>query len=333
MEHRAPRRTPDNPAGPPGCSAARFRRAGRARPRSVGLLLTALAPLAGCAPVDVLNAITPARGYDRSAAIAYGDDPRQALDVYRPKGAAGLRPVVVFFYGGNWREGDRADYRFVGGAMTERGYVCVIPDYRLYPQVSFPGFVEDAASAVRWARDHAAEYGGDPDRLFVMGHSAGGAPGGDGRGRAAVPERGRDGAVGRPGGGAALGAVRLPAAGRPETRRRLRRSQRRPRRRADHVRRRRPAADPAGERGEGHDRRPGQLRRDGPPHSRGRRRRAARRLPEARARRRRARARQAIPMARAGARRRDDVLRRTRGRLARHAVGRGRLDPGGRGAK
>ena len=127
----------------------------------------------GCSPLDVLNAITPARGYDRTAAIAYGDEPRQALDVYRPKGLAAPAPVVVFFYGGNWRDGDRADYRFVGQAMATRGYVCVIPDYRLYPAVTYPAFVADAALAVRWARDHAGDYGGDPARLFVMGHSAG----------------------------------------------------------------------------------------------------------------------------------------------------------------
>ncbi|MDI7066444.1 alpha/beta hydrolase, partial [Klebsiella pneumoniae] len=83
------------------------------------------------------------------------------------------RPVVVFFYGGSWQNGARSDYLFVGQALTSRGFVAVLPDYRTYPDTRFPGFMEDAAAAVRWARDHAAEYGGDPSRIFLMGHSAG----------------------------------------------------------------------------------------------------------------------------------------------------------------
>jgi acetyl esterase/lipase len=80
---------------------------------------------------------------------------------------------VVFFYGGSWQNGDRANYLFVAQALTSRGYVAVLPDYRTYPETAFPGFVDDAAAAVRWTRDHAHEFGGDPARLFVMGHSAG----------------------------------------------------------------------------------------------------------------------------------------------------------------
>lgn len=140
---------------------------GRLGIAAMGLLL------AGCSPLDALNAVVPASGYDRTAGITYGDHPRQRLDVYRPKRADAPAPVVVFFYGGNWRDGDRADYRFVAEAMTSRGFVTVIPDYRLVPEVTFPAFVEDAARAVRWAHDHAADHGGDADRLFVMGHSAG----------------------------------------------------------------------------------------------------------------------------------------------------------------
>ena len=82
-------------------------------------------------------------------------------------------PVVVFFYGGGWVAGERADYGFVGRAFAAQGFVAIIPDYRLVPQVRFPSFVEDGAQAVKWARDHAAEYGGDPAKITLAGHSAG----------------------------------------------------------------------------------------------------------------------------------------------------------------
>jgi acetyl esterase/lipase len=130
--------------------------------------------LAGCTKFQVLDAIVPPCGYSRTRDLAYGTDPRQRLDVYRPT-HTGREPaaVVIFFYGGSWQAGFKADYRFVGQALASRGFVCVLPDYRIYPQVKFPAFVEDGAQAVRWTRDHVADYGGDPHRIFLMGHSAG----------------------------------------------------------------------------------------------------------------------------------------------------------------
>lgn len=107
-----------------------------------------------------------------ASAVSYGPDPMQALDVYRPVDARGA-PVVVFLYGGRWQGGQRGDYAFVGAALAAKGVLTVVPDYRRYPQVRFPVFVEDAAQALRWARDHAREYGGDPARLFLAGHSSG----------------------------------------------------------------------------------------------------------------------------------------------------------------
>ena len=80
----------------------------------------------------------------------------------------------MFFYGGGWSSGSKAMYRFVGAGLAARGILVVIPDYRLYPEVRFPAFMDDAAAAVAWARANAAKYGGDPHRLFLMGHSAGG---------------------------------------------------------------------------------------------------------------------------------------------------------------
>jgi acetyl esterase/lipase len=135
-----------------------------------------LALLSACSPVRIVNALTPRHDYVEHSGLSYGSGERHSLDVYVPKiesrfGSA--RPLVVFFYGGSWQSGERRDYRFVGEALASRGYVAVIPDYRLYPDTTFPGFMEDAAAAVAWARTHAFQFGADPDRVFLMGHSAG----------------------------------------------------------------------------------------------------------------------------------------------------------------
>lgn len=137
---------------------------------SMPLLLLALA---ACSPLTALNALSPAGDTQSVEGLAYGDGPRRKLDVYRPSDMRGPAPVVVFFYGGNWVGGERADYAFVGRALAARGIVTVIADYRLHPEVSYPDFLRDAAQAVAWARREAVRYGGDPQRLFVMGHSAG----------------------------------------------------------------------------------------------------------------------------------------------------------------
>jgi acetyl esterase/lipase len=141
--------------------------------RIAGLLLGVLA-LAGCSPLGAFNSVVPKDSGSGLVAqgVAYGQDPRQRLDVYRPDGE-GVRPVVVFFYGGSWDSGRREDYRFAAQAIAAGGFVTVVPDYRLYPQVRFPGFVDDGAAAVAYARRHAAEWGGDPDRVLLVGHSAG----------------------------------------------------------------------------------------------------------------------------------------------------------------
>jgi acetyl esterase/lipase len=129
--------------------------------------------LAACSPLTVLNALSPTDGAHTTVDVAYGTSPRLKLDIYRPAKAAPGAPVVVFFYGGNWNSGERRDYAFVGRALASRGIVAVIPDYRLYPQVSYPDFLDDCAHAVAWTSGHIAGYGGDPAKLFVMGHSAG----------------------------------------------------------------------------------------------------------------------------------------------------------------
>lgn len=132
--------------------------------------------LAACSPLTTFDALVPKdrAGSKVASDIAYAAGPRRMLDVYAPPRERGsARPVVVFFYGGSWNSGTRSGYRFVGRALAAQGFVVVVPDYRLVPEVRYPAFVEDGAAAVRWVRAHAADYGGDPGRIVLMGHSAG----------------------------------------------------------------------------------------------------------------------------------------------------------------
>ena len=138
------------------------------------LLATALTlALAACTPRQgVENAVL----YDRIRRVEgrpFGADERQRLDVYHERRTPRGAPVVVFIYPGRWKYGSRRDYLLVGNALARRGYVVVVPDYRIYPKVRFPAWVEDGAAAVRWTRDSIARYGGDPNNIVVMGHSAG----------------------------------------------------------------------------------------------------------------------------------------------------------------
>ncbi|HRX63046.1 MAG TPA: alpha/beta hydrolase [Candidatus Competibacter sp.] len=141
--------------------------------RIIALLLMAALGLAGCSPVAVLNGLTADTGYVPHPALPYANAPRHALDLYQPLGHSAPTPVVVFFYGGSWRSGERADYRFAAAALAQQGLLVIVPDYRLYPEVTYPAFLQDAARAVAWTFRHAAHYGGDPSRIYVIGHSAG----------------------------------------------------------------------------------------------------------------------------------------------------------------
>jgi acetyl esterase/lipase len=120
----------------------------------------------------LLNATISRAGLTVTHDVAYGILPRQKLDIYRPDGA-GPAPVVVFFYGGAWNSGSKRMYPFVAATLARQGNVVVVPDYRLYPQVRFPAFLQDCAQAVAWTQSHLRDIGGDPNRVFLMGHSAG----------------------------------------------------------------------------------------------------------------------------------------------------------------
>lgn len=134
--------------------------------------------LFGCTPAGLLNGVSRLSG-DGATRLAlsgapYGPLPRHKLDVWVPsRPTATALPVVIFFYGGGWVSGDRADYGFAGRAFAAKGFVTIVADYRLVPQVRFPAFLQDGALAVKWARDNVARYGGDPRRIALSGHSAG----------------------------------------------------------------------------------------------------------------------------------------------------------------
>lgn len=134
--------------------------------------LLACATLAGCsgAYYRVINV-----GVEdaRITSEAYDPSRRLSLDVHRPAKAAASAPVVVFMHGGSWRDGSRQGYRFVGQRLAQAGALVLVPDYRKAPGSAFPDFMYDTARAVAWARANAVRLGGDPDRIFLMGHSAG----------------------------------------------------------------------------------------------------------------------------------------------------------------
>jgi len=139
------------------------------------LLCCGLASAAGCSRLGAFDTLVPKDSGSQLASrgAAYGSDPRQQLDIYRPSTGEAKAPTIVFIYGGSWNSGRRQEYDFVGRAFASRGFVTVIADYRLVPEHVYPAFVQDSAKAVAWAYRNIAAYGGDPHKLFVVGHSAG----------------------------------------------------------------------------------------------------------------------------------------------------------------
>lgn len=141
----------------------------------VGMALAALALLAGCSPVKLINAITPDDTFALTRDVSFGPLPANQVDVYRPLGTPppGGWPVVVFIHGGSWQTGGRDQYKFLGEALASRGIVLMASSYRLYPEVRYPDFLPDSARAVAYALEHAGRHGGNPHKVLVMGHSAG----------------------------------------------------------------------------------------------------------------------------------------------------------------
>ena len=144
--------------------------------RRTALSLPLLAPfLAACSPLGAMNALVPKDAGSHRAAtdVAYGAHPRQRFDVYVPENAGENAPTLMFLYGGSWREGDKANYAFVGRAFASAGYVTAIPDYRVVPEVRYPDFVIDCGRALATFQARASDFGGNPGPVHLVGHSAG----------------------------------------------------------------------------------------------------------------------------------------------------------------
>lgn len=129
--------------------------------------------LSACSPAPLLNLVVPQEGYRIERDIAYGTDPRQKLDLYVPDGLAAPAPVLLFFYGGSWQSGSKTYYKALGQAFASEGIIVAVADYRVYPQVRYPAFVEDGARAFAFLHAKVQARGGDPGRIFISGHSAG----------------------------------------------------------------------------------------------------------------------------------------------------------------
>jgi acetyl esterase/lipase len=138
-------------------------------------LITLALLLSGCRATLFagLNATNHHAGIVTPPTVVFDAQHQLKLDIYQPQ-HADHAPIVVFFYGGSWTHGERGWYRFVGTTLAAHGVVTVIPDYRKYPHVKMDGFMQDAAQAVAWVHQHAADIGGNANDIFVMGHSAGG---------------------------------------------------------------------------------------------------------------------------------------------------------------
>jgi len=129
--------------------------------------------MVACSPLEMLNATVGNDGYTSILNKAYGNKPRQGLNIHIPNKVKKNADVVVFFYGGRWQYGSKDEYGFVADAFTSKGVITVIADYRLYPVVDWREFVQDGASVYQWVENNIQQYGGNPKRIFVMGHSAG----------------------------------------------------------------------------------------------------------------------------------------------------------------
>jgi arylformamidase len=119
-----------------------------------------------------LLSATQAQDVKRSIPYADPAHERQVLDVYSPPNAKNL-PVVFWIHGGGWQMGDKSSVQIKPRAFADRGFVFVSTNYRLLPSVDMATIVRDIAKSIHWVHDHVADYGGDPERIFVMGHSAG----------------------------------------------------------------------------------------------------------------------------------------------------------------
>lgn len=140
--------------------------------------------LSGCSSIG-LSALNASSRLESGHAVVenliYGEEKWHVLDVHIPKKLNNkslasfiqTKPVVLFLYGGGWTSGNKSQYYFAASAFTDLGYLVVVPDYVKYPKGKFPEFVYDSAKALAWTKQSISQYGGDPNKLFIVGHSAG----------------------------------------------------------------------------------------------------------------------------------------------------------------
>jgi len=135
---------------------------------SVLIMLT----FSACSTTGVINLISPSGHYEKISDLPYGDLERQKVDIYIPNPEIRKNILIVFFYGGSWDSGNKDAYKFVASSLTQHGYTVAIPDYRLFPEVIFPEFMQDAAKSVAWLQGNNEQLK-NIDQIFLMGHSAG----------------------------------------------------------------------------------------------------------------------------------------------------------------
>ncbi len=140
---------------------------------AIALLCSCTALLTACGALQIMSDTSPSGHFVKTSDIRYGEADRNFLDYYEPLDVASDAPLVVFFYGGGWRDGNRTEYEFVASALTRAGFRVVIPDYRLYPEVSFPTFMTDAAAAAGWAVKSTGSSQAREAGVYLVGHSAG----------------------------------------------------------------------------------------------------------------------------------------------------------------
>ncbi|MEC5129127.1 alpha/beta hydrolase [Verrucomicrobiales bacterium BCK34] len=144
---------------------------------SVGLLRGQEAEKKAIDRSKVLPDMTEGVRAEGSIIFNYVDEKKRrrlSLDLYRPEKQEGLSPAIVMYFGGGWQNGRPALFAPLAQAMAQRGYVCIVPEYRLSGEAPYPAAVHDAKSAIRWARKHAKRFQIDPNRIACMGGSAGG---------------------------------------------------------------------------------------------------------------------------------------------------------------
>lgn len=97
------------------------------------------------------------------------------LNIFTPKEQSGIKmPVIIFAHGGNWNRGDKDTYGFYGKDLRNRNMVLVVPEYTLSPKVTYDHQAKQIAASIQWVKDNIESYGGDPNNIFMNGHSAGG---------------------------------------------------------------------------------------------------------------------------------------------------------------